>query len=480
VVRFLDLVVGDPIFLVMEYVPGPTLAAVLKEKGKLDLERAANICARLCWGLDAAHSVGVIHRDIKPANVILAPDAELGEEPKLIDFGLAKLANAAPEDALTRTGQIVGTPYYMSPEQIANRTVDERSDVYALGCLLHHMTTGAPPFTGEEVQLLYQHIEQPPEPLRKLRPEAPAALEAILLRALAKQPDRRFPTMREMARALKAIEWLPAPGRSFGDEPENTARVPAVKSPPPSPRWPWLVGVAVASAISAGVTWKLTARSGGGLLLVTSRPPGAAVELDGRKLGEVTPAAVHGVAPGRHRVRVVREGNAPGEQYVELGHDGRASVDVSMQPESRTVQVTSDPSGALVYLDGRLQVGQTPLQLAVTGDDFHQVRAEKAGYATATHDIKPEDRAPALNLELTADRDGLGTLWLDSNQGGEVFIDGGDTGMVTPTVGIRLPGGEHRVELRGSDGRTIAASPVKVAPGQSVHFTLDAAPGPHK
>src|SRR5215831_4896929 len=107
VARFMDLVVGDPTFLVMEYVKGPTLEHLLKNE-RLDVPRAVRLATRLCWGLEAAHAAGVIHRDLKPSNVIVSPDIEQGEAPKIIDFGLAKLAAATAGEALTRTGQIVG------------------------------------------------------------------------------------------------------------------------------------------------------------------------------------------------------------------------------------------------------------------------------------------------------------------------------------------------------------------------------------
>ncbi|HEY2746975.1 MAG TPA: serine/threonine-protein kinase, partial [Polyangia bacterium] len=129
VARCFDLVVGDPTFLVMEYVAGPTLAKVL-EKGRLPPVRAINIARRVCWALESAHRAGVIHRDVKPSNVILAPDVEASDEPKLIDFALAKVKTSA----------------YVSPEQRAGSAVDVRSDVYSLGCVLYEMIVGkAPP-----------------------------------------------------------------------------------------------------------------------------------------------------------------------------------------------------------------------------------------------------------------------------------------------------------------------------------------------
>ncbi|HEY1586493.1 MAG TPA: serine/threonine-protein kinase, partial [Polyangia bacterium] len=114
VARFLDLIVGDPTFLVMEYVDGPTLHQVIHKEHKLPPRRAADIAVRLAWGLHAAHKAGVIHRDLKPSNILLLPDEESGEVPKIIDFGLAKTVASSPGAPLTRAGQIVGTPQYMA------------------------------------------------------------------------------------------------------------------------------------------------------------------------------------------------------------------------------------------------------------------------------------------------------------------------------------------------------------------------------
>jgi len=186
VARFFDIVVGDPTFLVMEFVSGPTLAEVLKS-GSLTPARALGVARRLCWALEATHATGVIHRDIKPSNVILAPDPEFGEEPKLIDFGLAKLASVHSGEGLTRTGQIIGTPSYMSPEQISNEDLDARSDVYALGCVLYQMLTGAPPFAGsDDVQVLYQQLHSSPAPVRGRAGGMPEGSDALLASCLVK------------------------------------------------------------------------------------------------------------------------------------------------------------------------------------------------------------------------------------------------------------------------------------------------------
>jgi serine/threonine-protein kinase len=293
VARFLDLVVADPTFLVMEYVPGPTLSAVLKRERRLDWVRAVNLGVRLCWALDAAHQHGIVHRDVKPANVILTPDPELGEEPKLIDFGLAKLPTMVGAENLTRTGQIVGTPHYMSPEQIANREVDPRSDVYALGCLLYHMLAGAPPFHGgDDVQVLYKQIREPAPPLAPLMRDAPPELAAVIERAILKEPDARFQSMRALADALGKINRRQPPLA----EAEVSTEVTRPAPPPPSPRSPWPLALACALVAAMGASLgvhfaeRRPPASAGGALFLTSRPDHVSLTVDGVAAPERTPA----------------------------------------------------------------------------------------------------------------------------------------------------------------------------------------------
>ena len=245
VAHFLDLIVGDPTFLVMEYVDGPTLHQLIRKEGKLAPRRAADIAIRLAWGLHAAHKAGVIHRDLKPSNILLSPDEETGEMPKIIDFGLAKTVGS-PTAALTRAGQIVGTPQYMAPEQIARKEVDARTDVYALGSVLYAMLCGRPPFTdnNDDVQLLYKQVHEPVEPVRMHAPHVSAELEAVVMRALAKSPSERFQSARELARALVPAVEKRAPRSSA---PAEVTEVIERPRPPRSPAW-W-VALAVALAL---------------------------------------------------------------------------------------------------------------------------------------------------------------------------------------------------------------------------------------
>jgi tRNA A-37 threonylcarbamoyl transferase component Bud32 len=472
VARFLDLVVGDPTFLVMEYVKGPTLAARIRDDKRMDPLEAIKVAVRLCWALEAAHQVGVIHRDLKPANVILQPDPEHGYEPKLIDFGLAKLSEVAANAKLTRHGQIVGTPEYMSPEQIANQEIDGRSDVYSLGCLLYEMVAGRTPFAGvDDVQLLYQQMQKLPEPVDQVAPGTPPELWTHVLQvALAKAPGDRFRSMRQMAEALQALV------------PQSVGGAAAVHASPSAPqrargRLPlWLAAAALGGLLVGVAAIRLGSGSGGSALLLASRPAGAKVEIDGRAADETTPTMVTGLQPGAHTIRFLRDKLQPVERQVSLAAGERAVVNVAMPPPTRRVEVRSVPEGASVFLDNRLVVGVTPTTVDVTGDDFHELRLEKAGYETATRGLTPDDKDPSLSVPLSSERLPRATLFVDSNSASAVWIDGVDTGYTTPTLGIRELPGEHRVEVH--DGSARASTVVKLSQGQTMRLLLSAGKNP--
>jgi tRNA A-37 threonylcarbamoyl transferase component Bud32 len=458
VARFLDLVVGDPTFLVMEYVKGQTLSQRIKDEMCMEPYEAMRIALRLCWALDAAHQVGVIHRDLKPANIILCPDAENGWEPKLIDFGLAKLSEVTAGAKLTRHGQIVGTPEYMSPEQIANLEVDGRSDVYSLGCLLYEMVAGRPPFAGaDDVQLLYQQMQKAAEPIEKYAPDAPPELwSTVLVYALQKSPNDRFPSMKQMAEALQKLLQPDAP------RPVARAQKKASKAP-------LVIAALVGIALGAG-GMKLWPAKGGGALLVASRPAGVHVEIDGQPAPETTPTMVAGLAAGTHTIKFSADKLQPVERQVTLQERERALVNVALPPPTRRVEVRSVPEGASVYLDGKLVVGVTPTTVELTGDDFHELRAEKPGYETSTRGLTPDDKEPALSLPLSPEKLPRATLFVDSNTASAVWIDGVDTGYTTPTLGIRVSPGEHKVEVH--DGSARAGASVRLSQGQTQRLLL--------
>jgi serine/threonine-protein kinase len=196
---------GGP-YLVMELVAGRSVAAMLTD-GPLPFATAVAIAAQTCDGLGAAHAAGVIHRDIKPGNLLLTPTGVV----KICDFGIARLQDAAGQANLTGMGGALGSIHYMAPEQATGGPVDARTDLYALGCTLYAMLAGAPPFTGDlPMEVLQQHVNRAPEPLRTQRPGIPPALEVLVHRLLAKAPDDRPSHVADVTEQLTALAGDPA------------------------------------------------------------------------------------------------------------------------------------------------------------------------------------------------------------------------------------------------------------------------------
>ncbi|WP_262413821.1 serine/threonine-protein kinase [Actinacidiphila acidipaludis] len=210
----------DRSFLVMELVPGRSLAQELREEGPLSLARVAEVATQTAEGLAAAHRRGIVHRDIKPSNLLTGE----GGSVKIADFGIARSESGETTVASTVTGTVLGTTLYLSPEAARGGHAGSPGDIYALGCSLYELLTGRPPFTGEHpIAILRRHVEDAPVPPRDLRPDIPRRLDAYLLRMLAKQPGER-PT------AAEAAEWFA--DDAWQDElPDTTRRLAAVEPP---------------------------------------------------------------------------------------------------------------------------------------------------------------------------------------------------------------------------------------------------------
>src|SRR2546430_4903895 len=188
------------LYYVMPYVRGETLRQRLVREQRLSLKDALAIARELGAGLDYAHREGFVHRDVKPENVLLADGHAV-----IADFGIARAICQAGGEHVTEVGLAIGTPEYMSPEQAAgDRELDGRCDVYAFACVIYEMLAGAPPFSGESARaIIAKHLSEPPTPLRARRPDAPAAVEQALARALAKDPADRFASVAAFMTALE-------------------------------------------------------------------------------------------------------------------------------------------------------------------------------------------------------------------------------------------------------------------------------------
>jgi serine/threonine-protein kinase len=200
-------------YYVMEYLEGPTLEELVRETGPLPPGRVVYLLRQVCGALAEAHAAGLVHRDLKPGNVIVAALGGQRDVAKLLDFGLVEDLSADAAERLTRTGTVLGTPAYMSPEQAAGESaVDARGDLYALGAVAFFALTGRPPFQGKTLgQLLAAHRAEPAPPLTDFRPDVPADLASVVARCLAKDPNDRFPSAADLDRALAqcgcAADW---------------------------------------------------------------------------------------------------------------------------------------------------------------------------------------------------------------------------------------------------------------------------------
>jgi hypothetical protein len=192
---------GRP-YLAMRYVPGRNLQARIAAEGPPPPDRAASLTYEIAEGLDAIHAAGLVHRDVKPANIIVS-DRDGATSAYLTDFGLAKLA--ASDSGMTRTGEVIGSLDYLAPEQIEGRRVDARTDVYALGCVLFELLTGTVPFPDRESSAkLWAHLNEPPPSVDRRPDRALAELDPVVSRAMAKNPEDRYPSAGDLGRAAIA------------------------------------------------------------------------------------------------------------------------------------------------------------------------------------------------------------------------------------------------------------------------------------
>lgn len=319
---------GDLQLLAMEYVEGHSLADVLAEQGPLPVSQACHYVRQAALGLQHAFEQGMVHRDLKPQNLMLTPKGTV----KILDFGLAKLASEQSRlgGELTQENAVMGTPEYMAPEQAVNtKGADIRADIYALGCTLYCLLAGQPPFTGESsLAVIVAHAQHAPPPVESLRQDLPAPLAALVKRLLAKNPNDRPQSPKEVADAL-------APFAKAAMDPADADTVstaaPLFRPAPQRPRW--LIPVAVTAGLGllgfglwAGSAFKT--KSNDGFLVVEVNEPNADVFVDGKPV-TVTWAgggktSVIRVKPGTRKVEVKKNGFTTAGEEVTIEERGRA------------------------------------------------------------------------------------------------------------------------------------------------------------
>ncbi len=331
---------GD-VFIVMELLKGAALADVL-EKGPVPMDRALIIAIQICAALHAAHEEGIVHRDLKPENIFICRKHDR-DFVKVLDFGISKVKSAETEQVrMTKTGQLVGTPLYMSPEQARGEAdVDRRVDIYALGVILYEMLTGLPPFEGGNYfQLLWKHGNELPTPLSERSPELeiPPPVEAAIMKALEKEPDQRFATMAELQAALGAF----APE----DTPAHLVSMPSIANRPPR-------NVTTGDQTLPTGGSKLPLMLGGAALLL------AAIGVGVVAFGSDEPAPPVTVANPDNTTETEGE-TEPDPAELEEIPEGVAPPEEAADPQMVSVTFDSQPEGATVTVEGEV-LGRTPI-----------------------------------------------------------------------------------------------------------------------
>ena len=249
------------VFFVMELLDGEDLLSRIERRGHLPWAEAQGIFLQVCEALAAAHKLGIVHRDLKPENCFCTTNAAGAELVKVLDFGIAKVNSSSIGQGLTQAGRVFGTPAYMSPEQAEGAEVDHRTDIYSLGVTMYQALTGSVPFTSDTpLGFLKQHLYAVPRAPRALAPRAeiPLEVEAIVLKALQKDPSLRFQTMAELGEALRDVGTGRGPVKVVAEdlrEPETfVGKVMGFQPEARSRRWLLLAGLAAGLALVAGLT----------------------------------------------------------------------------------------------------------------------------------------------------------------------------------------------------------------------------------
>jgi serine/threonine protein kinase len=272
---------GRP-YILMELLEGASLEALVRARGPLPVAEVARVALQVLAALGAAHAAGVVHRDIKPDNVFVGHDGVV----KVLDFGIAKLRPEVGQGSpTTRAGAMLGTPHFMSPEQIVGRPVDGRADLYAVAATLFAAVAGRPPFDSSKLfELLRLHVEEAPPSLRTIRPDVPPAFEGAILAGLAKDPVSRPPTAAAFASMLAAASGVSLPDPSLP---------PVALVAPPARRTPWAAITAAVAALavagSAGGWWLATRPASGRSPKKSARTATTSTDATG---GEITPVTV--------------------------------------------------------------------------------------------------------------------------------------------------------------------------------------------
>jgi predicted Ser/Thr protein kinase len=498
IVTIYDAGEQDGIFYIaMEFIEGTTLHEVLAEKRVLATEEVLQLTRQICRGLDYAHSNGIVHRDIKPANIMITGNGTV----KIMDFGIAKSGGQ-----VTNTGQVMGTPNYMAPEQVKGRQLDGRSDLFSLGVILYEMLTGEKPFVGQNVTtIIYKIVNENPITPRDLDVTVHPGLSAIVTKALAKAPDDRYQTGADLVRDLEnyklagpvrgstaAISPVPAPAEKTvvlplrvvsGGTLRATAAAPALAKWPVPLRRPTtailsskrsmllatIVTIVVLGSAMGGYAYhrtqvkmhQLAEEAKAREALQAAREPIAIA------IPAPTPEAKEDIAPDTTvKFFPARKPANIGKQPAPLKATSSPNKVFIQQSE---LKLESKPDSAKVEIDGWSEPNWvTPFTASHLAAGTHTIVFTKSGYLQQTKSV---ESIAGKSIDVTAElAPAVSTVVVTSNpQGANVWIDGKDSGMTTPAQ-LTVEKGFHKVTVRKA-GFKEASVEETVAEGQTMSFS---------
>ena len=442
---------GDLAYIAMEYVDGPTLDQVLSEAQPISPERMFSILGQTAVALDYAHQKGIVHRDIKPANIMIARDGTA----KITDFGIAKITAS---DQLTMTGNIVGTPHYMSPEQVQGQPVDGRSDQFSLAVIAFEMLTGEKPYSGEHLTtVVYKIVAEEPAAPHRLNPTIGVAIESVLRKSLSKKPDLRYPTCQEFARALEQAcaaskGWKTMPRGGSLNEPTMVDSAKPVVMLPPARRasveqrrtgfLPFLLAILVAAGLLALIGWQAAPWLSN--QVQATKPPAPPP-------AEAAPPAV-AVAPAPAPDETKPSPMPPPATTPAEEHPAKPAPAIAA---TQPVSIISSPAGATATLDENPQKAcKAPCSLDAQRGR-HTISITMPGYQIEHRDVDVES-SPVETLPVVLRPLG-GTLLLASvPAGATISVNGRAIPQVTPAQ-IPLSSGTYTIAIE-KDGKRGSAT----------------------
>ncbi|HLJ30568.1 MAG TPA: serine/threonine-protein kinase [Candidatus Angelobacter sp.] len=471
-------------YIAMEFIEGTTLQTLLVEKRVLRPEETIRICRQIGNGLDYAHSTGIVHRDIKPANIMITPNGTV----KIMDFGIAKAGSG-----MTSTGQMLGTPNYMSPEQVKGKVLDGRSDLFSLGVILYEMVTGEKPFVGQSATTIaYKIAHENPVPPRDLDGTIHHGLSMVVSKALAKAPDERYQTGAEL---IKDLENYKSGGSSLSDTGVlSTSAVNLVNATPPvhqAAAEAAVTATAVKAATEPPLATPVAHKKRGVLALVLTTVLLATAALAGyffylyrttRKMQEADrvqqqkatqeqrQAALAAAAP---KTPENQQEATPGNTTAQPPKPD-ASPDKAVKSQGE-LRLDSQPPGASVKVDGGTDpTWITPFKASHLSAGKHTLVFSKTGYAQEERTVTvTAGKSVPFSIQLSPAGSRLQVS--STPPGANIEVDGKDTGKITPAEVI-VEKGEHTVLVRKlgfsdflttqtlGEGQTVNLSPALAQP----------------